>query len=250
MEIWQYGMFLLIGIVVGFVNVMVGGGSLLSIPVMLFMGVPGPVANGTNRIGILAQMVTAVATFFRKGYSDFKLSLTLALAALPGAVIGAYSGTHLEGVWFNRVVAAIMIIVMLSMIIKREGAAHAQVSSEKPKRLLLAHALMLILGFYGGFIQIGAGLLLMPLLQKTLGLDLVSVNMHKAFIVGTYTIAALIVFAWRVEIFWVLGISLAIGHSIGAWLSAQVQVSKGEGVVKLVLNIVLTLFIVKLLFFS
>ena len=79
MEIWQYTILLLVGIVVGFVNVMAGGGSLLTIPIMLFMDVPAPVANGTNRIAILAQMATAVVAFFRNGYSDFKLSLTLSL---------------------------------------------------------------------------------------------------------------------------------------------------------------------------
>ena len=249
MEIWQYIVFLLVGIVVGFVNVMAGGGSLLSIPIMLFMDVPGPVANGTNRIAILAQMTTAVIAFFKKGYSDFKLSLTLAFAALPGAVIGAYMGTRLEGIWFNRVVAVIMLVVMLVMAVKKEGQTYTRVPPEKP-RLLLAHILMSMVGFYGGFIQIGIGFLFLPILHKTLGLDLVRVNMHKAFIISVYTMAALIVFAWQVEIFWMLGLSLAVGTSIGAWLSAQVQVNKGEQVIKLVLNVVLTLFIIKLLFFS
>ena len=248
-EIWQYIALLLVGIVVGFVNVMAGGGSLLTIPIMLFMGVPGPVANGTNRIAIIAQMATAVIAFFKKGYSDFKLSLTLALAALPSAVVGAYAGTQLEGVWFNRLVAVIMLVVMLVMAVKKENKTAIQAPPEKP-RLLLAHLLMFLIGFYGGFIQIGIGLLFMPVLNKTLGLDLIRVNMHKTFIISVYTTAALIVFAWQVEIFWILGLSLAIGTSIGAWLSAHVQVSKGERVIKIVLNIVLALIIIRLLFFN
>lgn len=249
LEIWQYIVFFLVGIVVGFVNVMAGGGSLLTIPIMLFMGVPGPVANGTNRIAILAQMTTAAIAFFKHGYSDFKLSLSLALAALPGAVVGAYIGTRLEGIWFNRVVAVIMLVVMVVMAVKKNGETYPQAPPEKP-RLLLAHLLMFIVGFYGGFIQIGIGLLFMPILHKTLGLDLVRVNMHKTFIISFYTTAALIVFVWQVEIFWILGISLAVGTSIGAWLSAHVQVTRGEQVVKLALNIVLALCIIKLLFFN
>ena len=249
MEIWQYIILLLVGIVVGFVNVMAGGGSLLTIPIMLFMGVPGPVANGTNRIAIIAQMATAVIAFFKKGYSDFKLSLTLALAAIPSAVVGAYAGTRLEGVWFNRVVAVIMLVVMLVMAVKKDGEPAIRTPPEKP-RLALAHVLMFLVGFYGGFIQIGIGLLFMPVLNKTLGLDLVRVNMHKTFIISVYTTAALIVFAWQVEIFWILGLSLAVGTSIGAWLSAHVQVSKGERVIKVVLNIVLALIIIRLLFFN
>ena len=249
MEIWQYIILFLVGIVVGFVNVMAGGGSLLTIPIMLFMGVPGPIANGTNRIAIIAQMATAVVAFFKKGYSDFKLSLTLALAALPSAVAGAYAGTRLEGVWFNRVVAVIMLVVMLVMAIKKGGETAVQAPPGKP-RLLLAHFLMFLVGFYGGFIQIGTGFLFMPILNKTLGLDLVRVNMHKTFIISFYTTAALIVFAWQVEIFWILGLCLALGTSIGAWLSAHVQVSKGERIIKVVLNTVLVLIIVRLLFFN
>lgn len=249
MEIWQYIILFLVGIVVGFVNVMAGGGSLLSIPIMLFMGVPGPVANGTNRIAIIAQMATAVVAFFKKGYSDFRLSLSLALAALPGAVAGAYAGTRLEGIWFNRIVAIITLAVMLVMAVQKDEKAYAGAPSEKP-RLLLAHILMFFVGLYGGFIQIGIGFLFLPILHSTLGLDLVRVNMHKTFIISFYTTAALIVFAWQVEIFWILGICLAIGTSIGAWLSAHVQVSKGEWIIKVVLNTVLVLIITKLLFFS
>lgn len=249
MEIWQYTILFLVGIVVGFVNVMAGGGSLLSIPIMLFMGVPGPVANGTNRIAIILQMATAVVAFFRKGYSDFKLSLSLALAALPGAVAGAYAGTRLEGIWFNRIVAIITLAVMLIMATQKDERAYSGAPAQPP-RLVLAHVLMFFVGLYGGFIQIGIGFLFLPILHKTLGLDLVRVNMHKTFIISFYTTAALIVFAWQVEIFWILGMCLAAGTSIGAWLSAQVQVSRGEKVVRVVLNTVLVLIIIRLLFFS
>ena len=249
MEIWQYIILFLIGIVVGFVNVMAGGGSLLSLPVMLFLGVPAPVANGTNRIAILAQMATAVVAFFRKGYSDFKLSLTLALAAVPGAVAGALVAARLEGVLFNRVLAVIMLVVMLVMATQKQTPEYTGAPPGKP-RLVLAHVLMAVLGIYGGFIQVGAGFLFMPILYKTLGLDLVRVNMHKSFIITVYTTAALIVFAWQVELFWVLGLTLAVGTSIGAWLSAHVQVTQGERIIRLALNTVLVLFIVKLLFFS
>ncbi len=66
------------GVVAGWINTLAGGGSMLTVPVMVFMGLPGPVANGTNRIGVIAQNLTAVLGFFRKGFSDFKLSASLA----------------------------------------------------------------------------------------------------------------------------------------------------------------------------
>ena len=76
-DLWQAGLLIVVGVVAGFLNVLAGGGSLLTVPVMVFLGMPGPVANGTNRIAILAQNLSAITAFFKKGFSDFKLSLSL-----------------------------------------------------------------------------------------------------------------------------------------------------------------------------
>src|SRR5690606_11432032 len=105
-----------LGILAGYINVMAGGGSLLTVPAMIFMGMPAPVANGTNRIAILAQTVASMFVFLRKGLGELKLSLTLALATLPGALAGALLGVHFDGIWFNRLLAIIMIAVMLLMM--------------------------------------------------------------------------------------------------------------------------------------
>lgn len=251
LQIWQ-GLFLLLaGCIAGFLNVMAGGGSLLTVPIMVFMGIPGPVANGTNRIGILAQNITSVITFFRKGFSDFRLSLSLAAMALPGSIAGAFLGSRFEGVWFNRTLALIMIGVMIIMALDRD--TKVKISSTSPdiskSRLIAGHILMLGVGFYGGFIQVGVGFIIMPVLNRVLGLDLVRTNMHKVFIVGVYTVVALIVFASQIQILWFLGACLAVGNSIGGWFGTHTSISKGEKAIKLVLNLVLVVFIIKLLFF-
>jgi len=102
-------------------------------------------------------------------------------------------------------------------------------------------------GFWGGFIQLGVGFILMPILNRVMGLDLVRTNMHKVFIVGTYTIAALLVFASQVQLLWLVGLALALGNAIGGYLGAHFSVSRGEHLIRLVLNIVLAVFIAKLL---
>lgn len=222
---------------------------MLTVPAMVFMGMPGPVANGTNRIAIIAQCTTAVITFFKKGFSDFKLSLTLSLCAIPGAVIGALIGTRLEGVWFNRALAIIMIGVMIIMALEKKDTAPVA-DGAKPKNLLLGHFLMILVGCYGGFIQIGVGFIIMPVLNKVMGIDLVRVNMHKVFIIMVYTIVALTVFASQVQIYWIMGLCLAIGNSFGGWLGASMSISKGEKAIRWILNTVLAGIILKLLFFS
>lgn len=248
LELWQAGLLTAVGILAGFLNVMAGGGSLITVPVMVFMGLPGPVANGTNRIAILAQNLTAVVAFARKGFSDFRLSLSLAACALPGAVVGALVGAQLEGAWFNRALALVMVGVMLIMHFDKGSADHPEDHQPTRQQLVRGHLLMVGAGFWGGFIQIGVGFILMPILNRAMGLDLVRTNMHKVFIIASYTILALVVFATQVELLWKVGLALALGNSIGGYLGAHFTVTKGEGLIRLVLNVVLVAFIIKLLF--
>ena len=248
MELWQLGLLSAAGVVAGFLNVMAGGGSLLTVPIMVFLGVPGPVANGTNRIAILAQNITAVTAFFQKGFAEFKLSLSLAACAIPGAIIGAMVGTRLEGVWFNRTLAIIMLGVMLIMAFDKGKDPNAPRTDPSRKQLIWGHILMVGVGAYGGFIQLGVGFIIMPVLHRVMGFDLVRTNMHKVFIIAVYTVAALLIFASRVEIVWVVGLALALGNSIGGYLGAHFAVKKGESLIRLVLNLVLAAFIIKLLF--
>ncbi len=241
-----------VGIVAGFLNVFAGGGSLLSMPVMVFLGMPGPVANGTNRVAILIQNISATLGFFRQGLSHFRLSASLALCALPGAVLGAYWGTKLEGPWFNRTLAAVMLGVLLLMWKKKKKPEDSlpTESSEEPfgsGRILLAHACMVGVGLYGGFIQAGVGFLIMAVLHRVLLLDLVHVNMHKVFIIGAYTAVALAVFAFEGRVLWGAGAALAAGNAIGGWVAAHVAVKRGDGAIRVVLNGVLIVMVIKLL---
>ncbi len=242
----ELGLIAVVGIASGWLNVMAGGGSLLTIPIMLFMGIPAPVANGTNRIGILFQNIFAVLSFFRKGFHDLKLSITLSICAAFGALGGASVGIKLEGAWFNYVLITVMIAVMVVTAFGGGEGAKAQ-ESKTQKNLVLGHICMVFAGFWGGFIQIGVGFILMPILNRIMGIDLVRTNMHKVTIVLTYTIVALAVFASNVEILWVVGLTLAIGTSIGGYLGAYTSVVKGEVWIKRVLYVVLTVFIIKLL---
>jgi uncharacterized membrane protein YfcA len=248
LALWQGGLLVAVGIIGGFVNVMAGGGSLITVPVMVFMGLPGPVANGTNRIAILAQNLSAIVAFARRGFRDFRLSLTLAACAIPGAVAGALIGSQLQGVWFNRALALIMVGVMLVMHFDRGATERPEDYQPTRTHLLRGHFLMVGAGFWGGFIQLGVGFILMPILNRAMGLDLVRTNMHKVFIIAVYTVVALAVFASQVELMWAVGLALALGNAIGGYLGAHFTVSRGEHLIRLVLNLVLIGFIIKLLF--
>jgi uncharacterized membrane protein YfcA len=249
--LWEAVLLAAVGTVAGFLNVMAGGGSLLTVPVMVFMGLPGPVANGTNRLAILAQNFMAITAFFQRGFSDFRLSLTLAACAIPGAIAGALVGVNLDGEGFNRILAIVMVAVMIIMYFDKKQPSEAD-SGYQPTReqLIKGHLLMVGVGFWGGFIQLGVGFIIMPVLHRVMGLDLVRTNMHKVFIVFAYTIVALALYASQVEIMWMVGAALALGNGIGGYVGAHFAMNKGAKLIKTVLNVVLIAFIIKLLFFS
>lgn len=260
MEPWQLLLLTGIGIVAGTLNVIAGGGSLLSLPVLVFLGLDGPVANGTNRVAILAQNTTAIAGFRARGFSDWKLSLSLALAALPGGIAGALLGTMVRGELFNRILGIILIAVLLYLAWQKwhkksaSGKASRASSTEAndPQSLtsrqrILGHLALVVVGFYGGFIQAGVGFLLMAALHQVMGLDLVRVNMHKVFIVAVFTLAALLIFAWKGQVLWIPGLALALGNALGGWIGSQISVLKGESWIRSVLYGTLLLMAVRLL---
>lgn len=249
MSLIELSLLALAGFASGWVNVVAGGGSLFTVPVMIFLGLPGPVANGTNRISIIAQNVVAIGAFFSKGFSDFRLSATLAAAASIGAWFGARAGVSLEGVWFNRTVAGAMIAVLILMATGRDRPPAPAQPMGAPRNAALGHVLMVGAGFWGGFIQIGVGFLLMPILYRVMGLDLVRVNMHKVFIAFVFSIVALAVFAAEVEIRWDAGAALALGTALGGFMGAEATMKRGAAFIKAAVYVLASAMAVKLVFF-
>ena len=268
MDPWQYLLLAALGVAAGIVNVIAGGGTLLTLPAMILMGVDPQTANGSNRIAILAQNLTAIASFRKRGFSDFRLSVTLALATLPGAIVGALAGTRIDGVLFNRLLAGVMICVIALMVVKRlqkrkrstavdpeqKDKADQSATAEKTVaaplsrgRWIAGHLCMVGVGFYGGFIQAGVGFLFIAVVHNIMGIDLVRVNMHKVFVVAVYTLAALSVFLVKGNVLWPLGLVVAVGNSVGGWIGAHLSVNKGEGFIRIVIEIALAAMALKLL---
>lgn len=254
LEWWELAALGLVGVASGWINVIAGGGSLFTVPMMLFFGLPGPVANATNRIGVVTQNIAAVGTFRAKGFSDLRLSATLAAASIPGAIVGAQLAIGLEGKAFELFVAAVMVGVLILMATgadktksKPPGGAPGD-APEKPKRLVLGHILIGLVGFWGGFIQIGVGFLLMPVLARVMGLDLVRVNMHKVTVTLVFTFVAFATFFFQVPIHWAAGAVLAVGAGVGGWLGAHTTISAGQTWIRRIFYVAIVAMIIQLIF--
>jgi uncharacterized membrane protein YfcA len=231
------------GFVAGIVNVMAAGGSLITLPVLMFMGLPAPLANGTNRVGLIMQNIAAVEGFRRKRIWDPKVGATLALATLPGAVAGAFVAIRVSDQMFRAILAGVLIVAVVAMLRPPSLAAEGEPSTTKRR---WAQVALFGVGFYGGFIQAGVGLLLIAVLYQLLGFTLVWVNMYKVLIVGLYMIPAIAVFAFTGNVDWTTGVILGLGTSAGALVSTHISVKGGERVIRYFIAAVLVLMALRL----
>ena len=233
-----------VGAISGFMNVVAGGGSSLTLPALIFLGLDSTVANGTNRIAVIMQNISAIYAFKQEKYSQFKLSLKLSLMTLPGTIAGALLALNIGDELFQKILGIIMIGVIISMVVPRAKV----IANEEPEKIpWTVHLSMFGIGFYGGFIQVGIGFMIMAALQYLMKLNLIIVNMHKVFIVLFLTVPAFIVFLISGNINWQLGISLAVGNAFGAWWAAKFSVKKGEKFIKIFLIVAVLIMALKLL---
>ena len=237
-----------IGLFAGVVNTLAGGGSLVTLPVLiLFLGLDEATANGTNRLMVIVAAIVASYGYKSKGVSTHPYGLYFGIAATFGAVIGAKIAIDIDGDTFKRFLAIIMITVGLIIVFRSKSIA----SLDLPERLSGKYLVAALIGFffigiYGGFLQAGVGIIIMLLLTQVSRLSLVRTNSVKAFSVFFYSIAAVLIFALDGKIIWMVGLWMVLGSIVGAWLSSRWSVDKGDKVIRITLLIMVTYMAVKL----
>lgn len=249
MEIYKYMLVVGVGMVAGFINTVAGGGSLLTLPVLIFMGLPPALANGTNRVGILLQNVFAVSGFRSKGVSVFPYAIYLAITALIGAVIGAKLAVDIKGEVFNRILAVVMVLVLIITIFNPFKKKGDLVEMLDPKRKALSIFLYFFVGLYGGFIQAGIGFIMIAVLTTVNGLSMAKTNSIKVFVVLVYTFFAIVVFVLEDKVNWTLGLTLALGTSAGGWIASRWSADKDDKLIRIFLVVAVSAMAVKLWFF-
>jgi len=244
------------GVCAGFLNTVAGGGSLLTLPVLIFLGLDGAtMANGTNRVAIMIQNTVGVAGFRRKGVSDFRYGILIAIPAMIGAVMGALLVINLgkfdkNGVIFNRLLAIIMFGVLVITLSNPFKKFQSDVENLGAFRKILAVLLFFFLGIYMGFIQAGVGFMIIATLTIVNGFNLVRTNALKMFVVLFCTLVALIIFVVNKHVDWRLGISLGVGNAAGAWIGSHWAVEKGDKWIRIVLVVTVLAFAIKLIWTS
>lgn len=232
-----------VGIGSSFLNVMAGGGSALSLPILIFLGLGSAVANGTNRVALLIQNISAVSSYRKREVHALRQSMAYTLWALPGAVAGAVVGVTVSDEVFQKILGVVMIGIVATLLLPnnpREGESNGE------RQGVWIYPIMFGIGVYGGFIQVGVGFLFMAALYHGVKMNLVYVNMHKVTIVMIYMVPTLAIYALTGNVDWVMGLSLGAGSAVGGWWAAHASVKGGKKLIRGVLVTAILLMAAKL----
>lgn len=227
------------GLLVGFINTLAGGGSIISLSVLMLMGLPAPVANGTNRIAIMVQTFTATTSFRQQKVLDSKKALWLGLPAVAGSLVGAWIAVDINELVMERAMAVIMLIMLVFILYNPKKLLYGQQELIDKKINAWQVLIFFLIGIYGGFIHMGVGYFLLAALVAGVGYDLVKANAVKVAIVLMYVIASFFIFIFNEQVYWKYGLVMTIGNVIGAYVSSRMAVKKGVVFVKWVIIVVI-----------
>jgi len=221
MQWYVYLLAICAGAVAGVINTLAGSGSLVTLPMLVFLGLPADVANGTNRVGVLLQNVVGIFVFRRSGSIGSTGSAWLVAPSVAGALLGAWIATILDKSAMEVAIGVVMVVMLIVLVSnpKRWLREQSEVVAGRPGWGTLV--LYFAIGIYGGFIQAGVGVLLLSALVLASGYTLNHANMIKLVIVLLMAVIALPLFVLNNQVDWGLGALMAIGQAVGAWLAAN-----------------------------
>ncbi len=208
------------GILAGFINTLAGSGSAITIPLLVFMGLPAGVANATNRVSVVLQSGMGTWTFAKQGRIDWTMAWKISIPAVIGALLGAQIAVDLNERAMSIAIGAMLVLVFFIVIArpKRWLVASADTTPELKWWL---YPVFFLMGVYGGFIQAGAGIFWLAALVLGAGFDLINANGIKNWLSFFYNVFAVALFIWNDQINWTWGLLLAVGAMTGAWLAAR-----------------------------
>ena len=220
------------GFLAGVINTLAGSGSLITLPVLIFLGLPATIANGTNRVGVILQNIVAGLSFSRSRVLDIRGALILSVPAVFGSLLGASIAVNLNEELMERVIGAVMVLMLFVMWLRPQRWLEGKVLSLEKTISWQQAVVLFVIGVYGGFIQAGVGVFLLAALVLSVGYDLVRANAVKIVIILVFTISSILIFANNNQVDWAAGFVLGIGNMAGAWVAARMAVAHGAAWVR------------------
>ncbi len=217
---------IILGIFAGIINTLAGGGSNLTIPALMILGMPADVANATNRVGVILQAITGAKQFKKHNKLPVKDFKSVIIPLIIGSFIGGLAASYVPQILLKYVLLGAMLSVAGLILIRPNVIAPPtgtipNTVAEKPE----AFWWLLIAGFYGGFVQAGVGFILITTFAGILRYDLVSSNALKVLCTIFFTAIALVIFIVNDQVRWIPGVILAIGTMIGATIGVKMAIN-------------------------
>jgi len=221
MEIYHYLIAIFGGLIAGCINTLAGNGSAIILTILTEVsGLPGNVANGTNRLGVFSQSAAASFAFYKNGKIGWERSRLYVILTTIGAIAGVLVAIWVSNEQFMQVFKYLMVVMLLVVLVKPKRWLREVTVVSKPN-LAIVVPIFLALGFYGGFIQMGMGIIFLAVMVLGAKWSLIDSNVIKSLIVAIYTVVVIAIFQWKGLIDWKLGGIIAIGQMTGGWLTAN-----------------------------
>lgn len=250
LEWYHYLLIIGAGIVAGFINTLAGSGSLLTLPLLIFIGLPPNVANGTNRIAIMLQSLVGSLGFRKQSGLTLKTGFELGIPSVVGSVAGALLALALKPAAMEKAVGILLILMFFFVLFKPEAWLKGKTTQARPVNTWVSFIIFFFIGLYGGFIQAGVGFFLLGGLVLGAGMDLIKANSIKNILVFLYTPFALAVYMIANQVDYKAGLILSAGSMTGAWLGTKSAISWGPVFVRYVLLVAVLVSAIQLLFFG
>lgn len=209
------------GFVAGVINTLAGSGSVITLSLLSFLGLPANIANGTNRVGILLQSLVSSVKFKQTGKLEVFKDRKIIVITVIGAVGGMLLASQLDPQSFEKVVGAIFFVLFFVILLKPEKRL------KKDSRLSkLVPLSMFFIGFYAGFIQAGAGVFMLAIMTTFWQEGISKMNPLKVVIILCINALALGVYAYFNQVNWKVGLVIAIGQFVGGYVGVGLNNSK------------------------
>ncbi len=235
------------GFLAGFINTLAGSGSLITLPLLIFLGLPANIANGTNRVAIVMQNIVGVGSFKQQKILDHRGGFILAIPAVIGSLVGARIAIDLDADLMRKTIGILMVIMLVIILAKPKRWLEGRPEGATARPGVFQYLLFFAIGVYGGFLQAGVGIFLLAGLVLSAGYDVVRANAVKLLIVLCFTPFALAVFIMGDQVQWGIGLVLGIGNMLGAWVASRMAVKRGAPFVRWLLIAVVIVAAVKFL---
>lgn len=244
-----YPLFFLAGLMAGLINTLAGNGSVFTLSLLIFAGMPAGLANGTNRVGGFVQCLVSVLTF-RKAHKFktlLKDSLWLMIPTILGTVVGASSALQVSDEVLTRVIGYLMIF-MLGVVLLKPKRWLIETAIREDNKSILNFIIFFGIGWYGGFIQMGMGILFLAALVLVSKYSLVDANFIKIIICAALLFPALFIYVYNDQVDWQPAIALALGQGLGGWFATKFALENENATlwVRRLLIVMISLAIIKL----